>query len=245
MKGLPFFNPAPKEPYSVLPLANTGPIQPTAAEPIHAQPQTNAPRPAASAQNPSGASSQSTRKIYTMEITEAPPLSMAEQQQYDLILSQLKHYSGKNYEISIKYFKDDGLYNPAISFSGKFIMIDRRLFSFPIEVLAFSMAHEWGHNLYKHNLLLEHTKLNMAQAIAMEDQADNYAIAFLVAHGYKIDPVCNFLTKINNEGGQPAAGTVRNQKLRQNYEQQLIKKASVSPQATTEEKQPLTTGIKH
>ena len=129
-------------------------------------------------------------------------------QQVQLVVSQLQRYSGRSFPVQAAQNFTNGLALP----DGR-ILLDVSSAAQSMPVLAYRLAHEWGHQVLGHGSPF----FRRSSPTAAEDQADVYAGRFVCSQGYDIDEVADELlqypdlTGIGDEhsGGATRAALVR------------------------------------
>lgn len=120
------------------------------------------------------------------------------------VLQQLHTFSGRHFHVFIQNRQDC---QPGMAYPESHIIIDSKLLRQPIEVIAFVLAHEWGHQILNHPRMPPYTRSSQ-ETSQREDDADRYAVSFHRYFGYSLAPVYFFNQCIN----YPSAWE-RNQKI--------------------------------
>lgn len=133
----------------------------------------------------------------------------------DPVIAQLVEYSGESYKVIGVQTNQWGL-----AYAGGYILFDISSAASSKPILAFRLAHEWGHQVLGHQPNLYHPdgggwkyRVNSA---ATEDAADNYAGHFLAKYGYSLDEVVAELNSMpvsndkSHSDGKSRAKTVAN-----------------------------------
>lgn len=111
------------------------------------------------------------------------------------IYQQLVQYSGMQF-----YIRYAQTFQWGQAHNGGVILLEYSALAKPIEILAFIMAHEWGHEALGHLANLYNPYGNVWQfrkgQTDDEDAADIYAGKFLAAKGYDVSVVTSFLKNL-------------------------------------------------
>ena len=135
------------------------------------------------------------------------------------IYRHLVKHSGKNFPVLPAQ-----TYNGGQAHQGGIIIIDISKLSEPKEVLAFWLAHEWGHQDLGHTANIwqpspvQKWKYRVLPT-AKEDEADEYAAEFLAKYGYSIDRVVWMISRLPSDPNAHAYsdGPIRAKKVKATY----------------------------
>ncbi|KTC82084.1 hypothetical protein [Legionella cincinnatiensis] len=131
------------------------------------------------------------------------PCNTAGLKNLNLVVSQLMAFSKTGFNVIIEESTGS---SPAISFPDS-IIVSKKLLEQPISVIAFVMAHEWGHQMFGHTTIPPYLRPTSGKQFD-EDSADSYAARFYTAHEYNLGDVYQF-----NALFFPEEAQLRNEKI--------------------------------
>ncbi|MDD5331979.1 MAG: hypothetical protein PHE43_04140 [Candidatus Nanoarchaeia archaeon] len=142
---------------------------------------------------------------FSQNLSEQQKYTLREMQDYFKGLRFFPEYNATAKNIYLQLVEHSGMQFPvfyAQTFQwgqanyGGVIVIDISILSKGKDILAFVLAHEWGHqalghgpNIYHQGTVWSYSKWPRIK----EEEADEYAAEFLCDYGYDIEKVCNFL----------------------------------------------------
>ncbi len=126
-------------------------------------------------------------------------------------------YSGKDCRIHVS--RDNG---PGSAHPFDVINLDVKILNYSLEVIAFVLAHEWGHQVLGH---LD-TPMTPENTPGREDEADVYAAKFQATHNFDIQGVFELNNQLN-----PHTSYERNEKIRTQYNHEMM--ALIEPLPST------------
>lgn len=116
----------------------------------------------------------------------------------DTIIDNLVTYSGNLFEIVY----DNKLEIPGLSIlvEDRFLLRQKIILNYELikdetsSVIAHILAHEWGHQMYKHTYINPQT-LSIEQKDNIELEADQYAFDFIKYYNYNVDEIIQYIKK--------------------------------------------------
>lgn len=133
------------------------------------------------------------------------------------IYNQLKNYTGMDYPVLFVQ-----TFNWGQAHNGGLIFIDYSSLNKNVNILAFVLAHEWGHEALGHEANIYHPNGSGWQCSSdkeKEDEADDYAGKFMAKYGYNLDVVYSYLRNLPDMGDDThSTGPERAETIRSAYQ---------------------------